>query len=581
MQKIGVLITIRGMKNLKLILTCLIFILSSIRIFAQEIIPMSDIKEGMKGIGYTIVKGTNIEPFDVEVVSILKKSWHGSDAILIRLSGLNLEHSGTVAGMSGSPIYFDGKLAGALSFGWSFAKDPIAGVTPIEEMYKLYDDTNTSPRGISTAQNALKTPLLFSGFNNSFSQYKDEFSKMGFYPIQTGGSVGDDSKATNFSFGDSAAIVLVDGDLSIAGIGTVSHTDSNRFLLFGHSMFGKGALKAPVSRAYINSVIASTAISFKLGSASSNYLGYTTYDGAFGISGVYNELPTNLMIPVELDIEDTTFLSKKMNFRVLNDGTYFPMLFKQALGEALMASAGSAEEGVFSISYEIYTDYFDEPYTITNRIISYSSDDAYKALIDTVVSPVNFFTYNNFEKVGIKSIKMSVKRSNIEYAFIDSITLVESRAVAGERIHLRLAITEYGKGKKYITVPVDLPISLNAGVYTLFAGNEYMFNLAEHTYMPKKYVIRNLDDVMRLYSKSYDDKNLKVWLYSSSRGVSINGANYPNLPPSYYGILAKKNTSDKAAYITAIEGSTELPHAILGVLSINLLVQGAKNYENN
>ena len=569
------------MKNLKLILTCLIFILSPITIFSQEIIPMSEIKEGMKGIGYTIVKGTNIEPFDVEVVSILKKSWNGSDAILIRLSGLNLEHSGTVAGMSGSPIYFDGKLAGALSFGWSFAKDPIAGVTPIEEMYKLYDDTNTQAGGSLTAQNALKTPLLFSGFNNSFSQYKDEFSNMGFYPIQTGGSVGDDSAPRKFDFGDSAAIVLVDGDLSIAGIGTVSHTDSNRFLLFGHSMFGKGGLKAPVSRAYINSVIASTSISFKLGSASSNYLGYTTYDGAFGISGVYSELPTNLMIPVELDIEDTSFLNRKMNFRVLNDGTYFPMLFKQALGEALMSSAGSAEEGVFSISYEIYTDYFDEPYTITNRIISYSSDDAYKALIDTVVSPVNFFTYNNFEKVGIKSIKMSVKRSNIEYAFIDSITLVESRAVAGERIHLRLAITEYGKGRKYITVPVDLPISLSAGVYTLFAGNEYMFNLAEHTYMPNKYVIRNLDDIMRLYSKSYDDKNLKVWLYSSSRGVSINGENYPNLPPSYYGILAKKNTSDKAAYITAIEGSTELPHAILGVLSINLLVEGAKNYENN
>ncbi len=153
------------MKNLKLILTCLIFIFSHLSLFSQEIIPISEIKEGMEGIGYTVVKGTNIQEFNVEVVSVLRKTWHGSDAILIRLSGLDLEHSGTVAGMSGSPIYFDGKLAGALAFGWSFAKDPIAGVTPIEEMYKLYDDTNTQLIINGTgSQNSIKTPLFFSGF---------------------------------------------------------------------------------------------------------------------------------------------------------------------------------------------------------------------------------------------------------------------------------------------------------------------------------------------------------------------------------------------------------------------------------
>ncbi len=144
--------TVAMIKKILFILT--ILFISVFNLFAQtnlnlppyppdnpEIIPMSEIYEGMDGVGYTVIHGTNVEPFKVKVLSVLKKRWNNSDAILIQCEGLNLEHSGTVAGMSGSPIYLDGKLAGALSFGWNYGKDPIAGVTPIEEMLKLYNDT--------------------------------------------------------------------------------------------------------------------------------------------------------------------------------------------------------------------------------------------------------------------------------------------------------------------------------------------------------------------------------------------------------------------------------------------------------
>lgn len=538
----------------------------------------------MEGVGYTIMQGTNVEAFNVKVISVLRKSWNGSDAILISMTGLDLEHSGTIAGMSGSPIYIDGRLAGALAFGWQFAKDPIAGVTPIEQMYELYDDNNLQKTFESSnlkTQNALKTPLLFSGFNSySFSKYQDNYEKMGFYPIQGGGSIYDTNMNTNFVFGDAAAIVLVDGDLSVAGIGTVSHTDNEKFLLFGHSMFAKGRLKAPVSKAYINGVVASSLISFKLGSAYSNYLGYTVYDGIFGVSGVYGEVPKDTMIPVEITVEDQTFLTNKFNVRILNEPTYFSMLLSQTLMNAIGSSSGNDEEGVFSMSYEIYTDYFDEPYTITNRVLSYSSQDAYKDLISSIVSPIDFFTYNNIKRIGIKSIKINLKRDNLEYGFLESISLVEPIARAGETVHLRIALREYNNEISYITIPVKLPVSLNTGIYTLFAGNEYLFEAAQRLYMPNKYKIRSLDDIMKYYNKSYSYNDLKVWLYSSSRGVSINGDNYPNLPPSYYGILAKENTSDKSSYISAIDGSLSLPYSILGLLNIKLLIQGVENYEN-
>lgn len=567
-----------------------LFNLSLLNLFGQnlplsppdnpEVIPMSEIKEGMEGVGYTVIHGTNIEPFKVKVLSVLRKMWNGSDAILIELEGLNLEHSGTVAGMSGSPIYFDGKIAGALAFGWNYAKDPIAGVTPIEEMYKLYNDTNISVSKVAS-KNSLQTPLMFSGFNeDSFSKYSDKFKEMGFYPMQSGGSVSDTNQNGKFLFGDSVAIVLVDGDLSIAGVGTVSHTDNEKFLLFGHSMWSKGKLTAPVSRAYINHIVASTASSFKIGAAYSNYLGYTVYDGTFGVSGVYGEVPENTMIPVALEIEDQSFLNRSFNFRVLNDPTYFSYLLSMAIYEAVTSSAGSEEDGVFSVSYEIETDYFEEPYKVSDRILTYSSKDAFREAIAQLIAPVDFFIYNNFNRIGIKSIKLSIKRSALEYAFLNDITLLEPKAIAGETVHLRVGITPYGKEKTYIDIPIKLPVNLTTDVYSIYAANEYIYNYAERLFMPNKYKIRSLDDVMRIYGKSYDDKALKVWLYSSARGVQIGKDSFPALPISRYGIMAGNSTSDKAAVINAIEGEYNMPYSILGLMKIDIIIEGADKYEN-
>lgn len=545
-----------------------------------QVIPISEITEGMEGVGYTVIHGTNVEPFKVKVISVLRKMWHGSDAILIELEGLNLEHSGTVAGMSGSPIYFDGKIAGALAFGWNYAKDPIAGVTPIEEMYKLYNDTNAS-KVASISKNSLQTPLMFSGFNgDSFLEYSDKFKEMGFYPMQAGGSISDINQSGKFLFGDSVAIVLIDGDFSIAGVGTVSHTDDEKFLLFGHSMWSKGRLRAPVSRAYINHIVASTASSFKIGAAYSNYLGYTVYDGTFGVSGVYGEVPENTMIPVNLQVEDQSFLNKDFNFRVLNDPTYFSYLLSMAIYTAVTSSAGSEEDGVFSVSYEIETDYFEEPYKVTDRILSYSSKDAFKTAIEQLIAPVDFFIYNNFNRVGIKSIKLSIKRSNLEYAFLNDITLLEPKAKAGETIHLRVGITPYGKEKTYINIPVKLPVNLTTDVYSIYAANEYIYNYAERLFMPNKYKIRSLDDVMRIYGKSYDDKALKVWLYSSARGVQIGKDSFPMLPISKYGVMANNYTSDKASVINAIEGQFDMPYSILGLMKIDIIIEGVDKYEN-
>ena len=258
----------------------------------------------------------------------------------------------------------------------------------------------------------------------------------------------------------------------------------------------------------------------------------------------------------------------------------FSDILSMAIYSAISSTAGGEEEGVFSISYEIETDYFEEPYKVNDRILAYSSTDAFKSAIEQLISPIDFFIYNNFNRVGIKSVKLSIKRNNLEYAFLNDITLVEPRAVAGETIHLRVGLTPYGKEKQYIDIPVKLPVNLKTDVYSIYAANEYIYNYAEQLFMPNKYEIRSLDDVMRIYGKSYDDSSLRVWLYSSSRGVQIGKDLYPTLPPSRYGIMAKNATSDKAAVITAVDGKYEMPCSTLGLIKLDIIIEGARKYEN-
>ena len=143
-----------------------------------------------------------------------------------------------------------------------------------------------------------------------------------------------------------------------------------------------------------------------------------------------------------------------------------------------------------------------------------------------------------------------------------------------------MGYTPYGKEKQYVDVPVRLPVNLKTDVYTIYAANEYIFNYAEQLFMPSKYEIRSLDDVQRIYGKSYDDSALKVWLYSSSRGVQIGKDLYPTLPPSRYGAMAKNATSDKAAVITPINGNYQMDSSILGMMKLDIIIEGARKYEN-
>jgi len=264
------------------------------------------VKPGMKGTGRTVVKGTKIESFDAEVLGVLKNSSPGRDMVLCMLSGLNLDKTGVIQGMSGSPIYIDGKLLGAVAYAWQFNKVPIAGVTPFSQMHEYaaaFEKRDLDPHGpqriglssplkidgrrvesvtvssdFSDPEAAsadgiwltpLKTPLCTTGFSrNSLELLQATFGRHGLVPMQ-GGGVGnhltDEERNATIEPGAGLAVAMVSGDFDMSGIGTVTHVEGKRVYGWGHPFMGLGACEFPLMTGYTHAIMPRVSISFKWG----------------------------------------------------------------------------------------------------------------------------------------------------------------------------------------------------------------------------------------------------------------------------------------------------------------------------
>ena len=276
-------------------------------------LPVSQIKPGQQGYGLTVFSGFKVERFKVEVIDVLRQFLPKQDIILMRGDHAVLQRAGVLGGMSGSPIYIDGKLVGALAYGWRFSKEPIFGVTPIGNMRTLLKRKLRGPaqagslmaaapamgtRSARTAQMQhllahladrsdpwvklwfprrrllpnssllvrASVPLQVSGLGQGgVAQLKKAFSSFGFEPVQGGGS-GKAEGPTRFEIGGAIGVTMASGDISMTGTGTVTHIEGNKVLAFGHSMFNAGEIYLPVVSARINHSHANLARSFKLSS---------------------------------------------------------------------------------------------------------------------------------------------------------------------------------------------------------------------------------------------------------------------------------------------------------------------------
>src|SRR5947208_1467713 len=371
---VGPMTGLRGklMGKVVLSLAALCCLLSSAAVAAQnsktfETIPVDQIHAGMRGLAYTVFQGVKPEPMEVEVLGVMKNvNGPKGDVILVRLHGTKVEYTGVVAGMSGSPVYFDGKLAGALAFRiGEFSKEPIAGVTPIAEMLEInaMDRTpgsstvnakagviapsKTSGPGVSESPSTelsngfanylkpIETPLAFSGFSQeAMERFAPQFAKAGIVPVMGVGSVSDSKQPEALEPGSAVSAILVRGDMDIAATCTVTYMDAEHLLACGHPLLQFGMVDLPMTKAQVLATLASPLNAFKIVNATEP-VGAFVQDRHTGILGQFGKEPE--MIPVTLNIHGGA-ANKQFHYEVLNNANLSPL--------AMMATVFNALHGV-------------------------------------------------------------------------------------------------------------------------------------------------------------------------------------------------------------------------------------------
>src|SRR5437764_9215782 len=358
-------------------------LLLSFATFAQtsksvETIPVSQIHAGMHGVAYTVFEGTKPEAMQVEVLGVLKNA-NGpkGDSILVRLGGAQAEYTGVVAGRSGSPVYFDGKLAGALAFRiGEFSKEPIAGVTPIAEMLEINamdrspvsgslpatsssDATSrTASPGVSTipTQNfanylkPIEAPLVFNGFSEeTIQRFAPQFAAAGIVPVMGTGSVSDAKQPEPLEPGSAISAILVRGDMDIAATCTVTYMDPQRLLACGHPLLQYGMVDMPMTKAQILATLPSPMNAFKIVNATEE-VGSFVQDRHTGIMGRFDKQPH--MIPVTLNVHGGP-VPRSYHFEVLSNSKITPLLMMTTVFNSLQSMNDAGDDITFRMAGKI------------------------------------------------------------------------------------------------------------------------------------------------------------------------------------------------------------------------------------
>ncbi|MBD3415341.1 MAG: hypothetical protein GF421_13045, partial [Candidatus Aminicenantes bacterium] len=534
----------------------------------ESFFPVDQIREGMMGTGKTALKGRDIQEFGVEILGVL-----GNDPsigpkrniILARLSGINLENTGVIQGMSGSPIYIQGKLAGAVSYSFPFSTQAIAGITPIEEMIDIKDSKdikptfsapipikkhltleelseinqeyhveNTSVFYQGKSLEIMKIPLIFSGFSKrSFNESKDFFADFGFSPVQAG-YVQQNQNQTDFSQislrdGDPVGVQLISGDLSMAATGTATFVDGTDVLAFGHPMYNLGPVDYAMTEANVITVIPSLNISMKLTSTGS-VIGSFSQDRS---SGVFGELgkPPNL-IPVNIELFHSGQKKKDIHIKVVDN----KVLTASLLNVALISILSVEERSIGDLTLELQGNIFLE------NSMSIRLEDLFSGNFDssinnasTLVAAVTYFLTNNeFEELGIHRIDLKLNTTEeIKISYLEKVWLDKYDVSPGERVQVKIYSRNF-RGESVLREGGIIAPNLPSGsTFYLFVGDtNSMGQMERNLYQTQAFMPRNLYQLIRILSNQRKNNRIYLKIMADKPGLFLKGEELPNLPPS-------------------------------------------------
>ena len=583
--------------------------------------PVSEIRPGMTGVGRTVFAGTERSEFKARILGVLRNVMAPKrDLILARLEGGPLAETGVLEGMSGSPVYIDGRLIGAVSYSLgSFPKEPIAGITPIEEMTDAV--ATLSPRAAATRPSLelpvtpgrlvaalramyqrvrpfadrpedldviglprtagalgiqlrpIATPLVIGGFSGAALDLLHEaFQGAGFSPMAGHLQQPDIAPQEDLQPGDALGVILLRGDYELGATGTVTHVDGPRVYAFGHPFFNLGPTQFPMTRARVVTLLPSLMTSSKI-AAIGDVIGTVEQDRATAIGGTIGPKPR--LIPVTLALDSRRGAARTLRFEVAHDEFFTPLLtflavtnslisYERQVGSATFGIKGSARvAGHGAITYEDVV----------------TGPDAVSAAASYVAGPVAALMSNTLEPVRFEGLDLAIEASEQpRSATLERVWLDEPRPRSGQIVTLKMLTRAYGGEERVHSVPVNLPPNAPESLSILVADGPQLAQWEQRELRRSDQPV-TVDQLVQRLNDTRRHNRLYVRLVGASAGAVVNGEPLPSLPPSVMSVLDAERAGGRVVPIrSAVLGSWEVPtdHAVTGSRLITIKIEPAR-----
>ena len=582
-----------------LVLSVLLSSVHGFELDKKRYMDIPDIKEGMKGYGKTVFKGTKIERFKVEVVSVLRKIRPRRNLILVRATHPILKTSGIIAGMSGSPVYIKDRMIGAIGYTWKFAEEALGGVTPIGEMLELVREsedkdvarsrpsqaelfvdlsrfTSSLPSAegrrwrsiLSEAQvmQTIRTPISLTGFPDfARKRLQGHFASDNLLFVP-GGEIGPGdakNKAVKNAKLEPGAVIgvqLIRGDAQASGIGTVTEGVGDKVLAFGHPMFGFGSVELPMTVGYVHGVMPSQVMSFKFGS-SIKVMGTIRSDEEPGIMGKLG--PPPVMIPVEVEV-DWSYNGRKDRFQyeVLDHPFFTAQLADSVIASSLLNRSNLPQETTLGIETELLFRNH-EPIRLGNVFSAPNPRQSVSGALNLVFRTVHVLLNNDFGEFEIK--KISTKFHVVQerrYAAVVAVRPRRNEVAPGESLEVVAEIYPYQKGPQPMTFKLEIPQNAPEGIAQLYVVDPTIRLYYERRERPNRLRAQSVEQFLEVVTRREDLRNLYLRLVLSGGGLAVKGVELPSLPNSILVALRPPSATGTNLVREVIESRHQTPWII-------------------
>lgn len=598
-----------------LVLPALLALLVTAAQAQRGVYPLDELRPGQRGYGITVLEGSDPDTFAVEIVGVMAGNGPGQHLVLVRALDARFERTGIAAGMSGSPIYIDGRLAAALAYAYVGATEPIGGAVPFEEMHRTLEPSFSAAlpgegepwragtgeplpafpewrercrtgeeRPIAEAPGSaapaglrrLELPLAVGGvLGDAGAASEGLWAGLGLRPLPAlasgGGGDRSASERRELRAGDALAVELVSGDMDVSAIGTVTWREGERVLAFGHGFVGTLPIEVPVSRARIHTIIPTRGVSFKVGEPIEE-IGTLIGDREIGVSALLGRTAPRVPLTVRLESPATGVEGREFHFRVARNEIMTPALVTLAARSALTAEAYAMGASTLASRLEIR---FEDGRTLAR-------EDLFRTLspgqaVAEALAPLSYVAASDFAPFSVAEVTLALElAAGVRAAEVIEIAVPRRTVAAGDTLSALVRLRHHRGEEELRRVPLRVPSGLFGEEIVLMVGSPEAFYEWDRERAPEKYTPRSFEDLLRLIEEYPSEETLIVRLFGPSRGAVHLNRELSSLPLSKWGALIGGTSGDRTypvAGMVLAEQRIPLGEVVLGGAFVTLTVK--------